>query len=113
MCYTKNICANVQSADGWRKGMRLPKEFEEKMRELLKEEFPDYMACYGKPPFYGLRVNTGKITAEEFERICPFPIHPVPWIGNGYYYDGESVTPSKHPYYYAGLYYLQDRKSVV
>ena len=96
MCYTKNICANVQSADGWRKGMRLPKEFEEKMRELLKEEFPDYMACYGKPRFYGLRVNTGKITAEEFERICPFPIHPVPWIGNGYYYDGESVTPSKH-----------------
>ena len=88
--------------------MRLPKEFEEKMRELLKEEFPDYMACYGKPPFYGLRVNTGKITAEEFERICPFPIHPVPWIGNGYYYDGESVTPSKHPYYYAGLYYLQE-----
>ena len=88
--------------------MRLPKEFEEKMRELLKEEFPDYMACYGKPPFYGLRVNTGKITAEEFERICPFPIHPVPWIGNGYYYDGESVTPSKHLYYYAGLYYLQE-----
>lgn len=88
--------------------MRLPKEFEEKMRELLKEEFPDYMACYGKPRFYGLRVNTGKITAEEFERICPFPIHPVPWIGNGYYYDGESVTPSKHPYYYAGLYYLQE-----
>ena len=66
------------------------------------------MACYGKPRFYGLRVNTGKITAEEFERICPFPIHPVPWIGNGYYYDGESVTPSKHPYYYAGLYYLQE-----
>lgn len=88
--------------------MRLPKEFEEKMRELLKEEFPDYMACYDKPRFYGLRVNTGKITAEEFERICPFPIHPVPWIGNGYYYDGESVTPSKHPYYYAGLYYLQE-----
>lgn len=88
--------------------MRLPEEFEEKMRELLNEEFPDYIACYGKPRFYGLRVNTAKITAEEFERICPFPIRSVPWIKNGYYYDGETVVPSKHPYYYAGLYYLQE-----
>ncbi len=88
--------------------MRLPEEFEEKMKGLLKEEFPDYIACYGKPRFYGLRVNTGKISAEEFEKICPFPIRPIPWIRNGYYYDGETTAPSKHPYYFAGLYYLQE-----
>ncbi len=88
--------------------MRLPEKFEEKMKELLREEFPDYIACYDKPRYYGLRVNTNKISAEEFEKICPFMIWPVPWIPNGYYYDGEADVPSKHPYYYAGLYYLQE-----
>lgn len=88
--------------------MRLPEKFEAKMKELLREEFPDYIACYDKPRYYGLRVNTNKISAEEFEKICPFQIRPVPWILNGYYYDGETDVPSKHPYYYAGLYYLQE-----
>lgn len=88
--------------------MKLPPLFEEKMRELLKEEFPDYIACYDEPRYYGLRVNTGKITVLEFEKICPFEIHPIPWVENGFYYDGDKVSPSKHPYYFAGLYYLQE-----
>ena len=88
--------------------MKLPEIFEEKMKELLKDEFPEYIACYEEPRYYGLRVNTGKISVEEFKKICPFEIHPIPWIENGFYYDGETVVPSKHPYYFAGLYYLQE-----
>ena len=49
--------------------MRLPEEFEEKMKGLLIEEFSNYIACYDKPRYYGLRVNTDKISAEEFEKI--------------------------------------------
>lgn len=88
--------------------MKLPEQFEAKMKELLKEEFSEYIACYEEPRYYGLRVNTNKISTEEFERICPFPIRRIPWIENGFYYDGETITPSKHPYYFAGLYYLQE-----
>ncbi len=88
--------------------MELPKQFEEKMQELLGDEFPDYIACYDEPRYYGLRVNTGKITVEEFQKICPFEITPIPWIENGFYYDGENISPSRHPYYFAGLYYLQE-----
>ena len=88
--------------------MNLPKEFEEKMKALLGEEFDDYIACYEEPRYYGLRVNTKKISVEEFVKICPFEIHPIPWIENGFYYDGEKVSPAKHPYYFAGLYYLQE-----
>lgn len=32
---------------------------------------------------------------------------PVPWIANGYYYD-PGWAAAKDPYYYAGLYYLQE-----
>lgn len=88
--------------------MYLPSEFEEKMRRLLGEEYEDYLACYEEPRYYGLRVNTKKISIGEFVRICPFEIRPVPWIENGFYYDGEQVSPAKHPYYFAGLYYLQE-----
>lgn len=87
---------------------RLPITFEEKMRRLLGGEFDAYIDCFDKPRYNGLRVNTRKISVEEFERICPFPIRPVPWIENGFYYDGEKVSPSRHPYYFAGLFYLQE-----
>lgn len=86
----------------------LPVEFEKKMKRLLGDEFDDYIKCYDEPRYYGLRVNTQKISVEEFKRICPFEITPIPWIENGFYYDGENVSPAKHPYYFAGLYYLQE-----
>ena len=44
---------------------------------------------------------------EEFERIAPFHLKKVPWISNGYFYNAEDV-PAKHPFYSAGLYYLQE-----
>lgn len=88
--------------------MKLPESFQNKMKELLKDEFPDYIACYEEPRYYGLRVNTNKISVEEFQKISPFEIRPVPWIENGFYYDGEAAAPSRHPYYFAGLYYLQE-----
>ncbi len=88
--------------------MNLPASFEEKMRTLLGEEMDAYLACYEEPRYYGMRVNTSKISAEEFRKICPFEITPIPWIENGFYYDGEHVSPAEHPYYFAGLYYLQE-----
>ncbi len=88
--------------------MRLPEAFEEKMKTLLKEEYDKYLQCFEEPRHYGLRVNTSKISAEEFQKIAPWPLAPVPWIPNGFYYDGEQVQPAKHPYYFAGLYYLQE-----
>ena len=88
--------------------MNLPGAFEEKMKELLGEEYEEYIACYEEPRYYGMRVNTGKISVEEFEKICPFEIRKIPWIENGFYYDGDKVSPAKHPYYFAGLYYLQE-----
>lgn len=88
--------------------MNLPKAFEEKMKTLLQEDYDSYLQCFDEPRHYGLRVNTKKISVEEFLRIAPWPLTPVPWISNGFYYDGEQIQPAKHPYYFAGLYYLQE-----
>ncbi len=87
--------------------MTLPKLFEDRMRKLLGEEYEDYLRCYLKPHYGGIRVNTLKLTPEEFEERCPFTMKRIPWVRNGYYYDTKE-QPSKHPYYYAGLYYIQE-----
>ena len=87
--------------------MNLPKQFEDRMKRLLGEEYKEYLQCYHKPHYGGIRVNTLKLSPEEFERLCPFSIKKIPWIDNGYYYD-VSIQPARHPYYYAGLYYIQE-----
>ena len=88
--------------------MALPELFQENMRQLLGGEYEAYLESFSQKRVYGLRVNTLKISPEDFERICPFPVERIPWIENGYYYDGERDKPAKHPYYFAGLYYLQE-----
>ncbi len=87
--------------------MTLPKLFEDRMRELLGEEYEEYVSCFDRKHYSGLRVNTLKLTPEEFEKICPYEIKRIPWIENGYYYDGKD-QPARHPCYYAGLYYIQE-----
>ena len=87
--------------------MELPIEFLDSMKELLGEEYEAYLNSFNEKRVYGLRVNTSKISPEEFEKISPFPLTPIPWISNGYYYEGDQ-KPAKHPYYFAGLYYLQE-----
>lgn len=88
--------------------MELPVLFVDKMKSLLGDDYTNYINCYEKPRFYGLRINTAKITVEDFLEIAPWKLDPIPWIDNGFYYDGEQVQPAKHPYYFAGLYYLQE-----
>ena len=88
--------------------VRLPAAYEQRMREMLgEEEFRAYCACFDNRVSSALRVNTGKLSPESFEALSPFTLRRVPWITNGYYYDNTDA-PSKHPYYYAGLYYLQE-----
>ena len=85
----------------------LPIEFEEKMKKLLGKEYEDFMASYDCPRNFGLRVNVDKISPEEFEKLAPFHLTRIPWTENGYYYE-EQDMPARHPFYYAGMYYLQE-----
>lgn len=78
------------------------------MIDLLgKEEFEQFLASYDEPRVYGLRVNTGKVERAEFLEKSPFHLTPIPWVSDGFYYQ-EGERPGKHPYYHAGLYYIQE-----
>ena len=85
----------------------LPQSFLDSMKEILGEDYEAFLTGFDGQRQYGLRVNTLKMDLEEFERIAPFHLKKVPWISNGYFYNAEDV-PAKHPFYSAGLYYLQE-----
>ncbi len=87
--------------------LNLPEEFLRRMQSLLGSEFPAFLDSFMKPRTFGLRVNTGRISCEEFEKLCPFPLQRIPWVNSGYYYSPD-VRPSQSPLYHAGLFYLQD-----
>ena len=88
--------------------MKLPSLFIEKMKTLPGFELEKYLESFNSPRLYGLRANTLKISPKELEDIFPGNLRTVPWCKEGFYYDGESVRPAKHPYYSAGLYYIQE-----
>ncbi|MFD2613223.1 RsmF rRNA methyltransferase first C-terminal domain-containing protein [Paenibacillus gansuensis] len=90
----------------------LPEAFLDKMQQLLGEEYPAFMASYEKPRYYGLRVNTNKVSLAAFSKYNPFTLSPIPWAPEGFYYQEED-RPGKHPYYHAGLYYIQEPSAMM
>lgn len=87
--------------------MNLPEIFEMRMKDLLKNEYTAFRNALECSSFSGLRINTLKISVEEFLKISPFKLTPIPWVPEGFYFE-EGVRPGKHPYYHAGLYYIQE-----
>lgn len=90
----------------------LPESYLNRMEAMLGEEFPAYLRCFSEEKHAGLRVNTNRISTAEFEKIAPFPLKRVPWTDDGYYIPGD-VRAAKHPYYFAGLYYLQEPSAML
>ena len=94
------------------------------MKEMLGTKWPAFLACYEEDARRGLRVNPRKVSPTEFLRLAdrvacapaeappeegalPKDLRPVPWCDEGFSFAGE-VRPSQHPWYAAGLYYLQE-----
>jgi NOL1/NOP2/sun family putative RNA methylase len=91
----------------------LPVAFLNRMAGLLGDEYDDFFNSLRQPPKVSLRVNTLKISPEEFILISPYKLSPIPWCSTGFTIDGSKdepgfISPGKHPYHTAGIYYLQE-----
>lgn len=101
----------------------LPEAFLNRMKDMLGEEFEDFLASFEQEKYQALRLNTLKKNADgknaahwwsdaesrgtaEQTQDC-FHLQKVPWAENGYYYEKED-QPGKHPYHEAGVYYIQE-----
>lgn len=86
---------------------KLPAAFAARMRESLGTDAEAFFASYETPRAYGLRYNPLKMEREQFGRLVPFALEPVPWAREGYYYK-EAERPGRHPFHEMGLYYIQE-----
>ena len=91
--------------------MHLPTRYIEEMKKLLGDEYKLYENCLQQPSKSALRVNTAKISVDKFKQITPFSLTPIPWIDNGFFCEMNEKI-SKHPYYFAGLYYIQEASAM-
>lgn len=91
--------------------MNLPKEFLDRMQEMLGNEFPAFLESYENGQVYALRNNTLKCRDISWNQNSKFMLSPVEWCKDGFYYE-ESNRPGRHPYHNAGLYYIQDASAM-
>lgn len=94
--------------------MNLPEDFKNKMKQLLGDEWEDFLYCYENNKYQALRFNVLKegLDNSKYDSILKHlgvnNIEAVDWAVNGYYYDEEASRPGKHPYHEIGLYYIQE-----
>ena len=68
----------------------LPQAFLDRMKDMLQDDYDAFLQAYDQPRTYGLRVNTAKISCEEFEKIVPFEVKKnPPGFSNGYFLQGR------------------------
>jgi NOL1/NOP2/sun family putative RNA methylase len=100
--------------------MSLPAEFKERMQKLLGAEAEKLFEALSQLAVTGLRVNTLKLSPEEFQKIWTSDVGiqfiesatanaltPVPRCPSGFVIPND-VKAGKHPFHGAGLYYLQE-----
>lgn len=109
--------------------LNLPQEFVSKMKNLLQDEWEDFLDGFQSKKYQALRINilkdidvcdnektcqnAGRDTdIPEFDQRILHALHmesvvPVLWAEHGYYYD-ENIRPGKHAYHEMGLYYIQE-----
>jgi len=94
----------------------LPGRYCENMKIMLGEEgFKKYLESFSMPPYISFRINTAKSGLEKWKEICPFNnTEKIPWCYKGFIVnEGTKALLSKHPYYFAGLYYIQEPSAML
>ena len=100
----------------------LPKSYVDAMKELLGGDYDAYIKSLDEKPYVGIRTNLLKLTKEKLKEILDRDFKEIPWVKEGFYFEEEKgvlTTPSlsniekiksisKNPYYFAGLYYIQE-----
>ena len=87
--------------------MELPLPFRERMKQMLGDEYGEFLESYDRERSQGLRLNLLKTGREEFLAKTSFMLEPIPWAESGFYYQPQD-RPGRHPYHEAGVYYIQE-----
>ena len=89
--------------------MELPAEFKERMKDMLKDEYPEFEEAFlSDEEYVGVRVLKPYPQILKILEGC----EKVKWCENGFYAD-KTVISGKHPYHAAGLIYFQEPSAML
>ena len=86
----------------------LNEKFLDRMKSLLGDEFEEFKAALeNESAVKAIRINSVKISAEDFKRLSDIKTEPLPYANDGFILtepDGIGNTPEHH----SGMIYVQD-----
>lgn len=82
--------------------------FMKRMKEYLKDEVEDYIHTLQQDAFRGLRVNTSKISIEEFMKLSICDVQASSICPESFYISQAIKGLGNHPAHLAGLFYMQE-----
>ena len=88
--------------------MNLPERFLNDVKELLGDEFDDFIKSYEQKKTTAIRVNTMKMEKDRLKGLLDCNTEDIPWAEEGLYYDEDEYKPGRNPLHDAGAYYLQE-----
>ena len=86
----------------------LPDEFKKRMKIMLGNEFDEFLECYQKPHFRGIRRNSLKCGEQALQAALPFQINPSPFSPLSYYIPEDAGKIGSLPMHHAGAFYSQE-----
>ena len=90
--------------------LNLPESFKARMKKDLNNEYNAFLESYNESAYIALRVNTLKLSVEDFEKLVDFTGERVDWCPTGFYYDGKKGS---HFSSIAGLFYSQEPSAMI
>ena len=92
----------------------LPEEYKKQIKELLTDDFEKYLDSLDKPSVRGLRVNTNKISVDEFIKTNTLGVNlrTISYAQDGFIFDTEDKIGLSDEHL-TGLIYVQEPSSMV
>ena len=87
--------------------IKLPKQFLDNMKVLLKDDFNSFLDSYNEESVKAIRVNTKKTTYENLKSIMGDNLGDKVPYANAFYIDSDQKLGNSI-FHYAGLFYVQE-----
>ena len=85
----------------------LPEKFLLRMKNILGEEYAAFESALSEPSVRGVRVNTTKISVDDFLGVSSLSLEKIPYLNDGFIpesADGIGRSAEHH----SGMFYVQD-----
>ena len=91
--------------------IKLPSDYINKMKNLLGDEFDDYMDSFNSPASKAVHLNTNLLSNESFQKMFTEEFEMINGTGNCY----KSLISNigYHPLFHSGLIYSQDPSAMM